>query len=1656
MKNRFTSLVLWLTLLCGGGYAPGAWAQTVIFNASPSAQPGEAISLQGSFSANAKVFLAAGSGSPVAAPILTQMAGQATVQVPSNLGLNLYQVWIEDGGQRSPAVFVNQARGQHFDSPEVAPGGRMRLFGRNLQLGGGGAQVRFVGAGGGDAQVDASQSDAYTLTFNAPGSLQAGTTYQVVVSNGRGGETTVDQKVKAISGGTDYFGLNVGWAPKINYYNNVYNVRTDGRLSRKATGNGNTDDHDAIQEAIDKAAGDGGGIVYLPAGTYKIAQGGGASLLMRNRVVVRGASKDQTTIKFGYGWPSSDKWGIIWDNTQQAGLVDLSMINVNESGNWTQNMTGKGTEVFMQRIRFDMNRGDWLWWANSDKLVMANSDFVQGVNPNAGYHGPIQLNDCSNFVVNNNNFTYAVDGLNLNGAHEGVFENNRVYRDGSARYPSSLVNHVLILNFAQNVAIVNNLFKVINGPAQNSNDGETIIAEGGGSGGGREDEECGTVSAAWGNMLQDNGKGWRQPRRHPVVAIVSGSGMGQWRNITSRNGNTLTLDRAWDVVPGSGTRYAIFNWGSRNWLVKGNTMEGNRRGITLYQNATTDVAIVDNKLINSGSIDLMPFQGDAGYQQFVPVYNTQIVGNNVAGTDGSNGVFIGVHTAQHLQAKTFGTSVVNLEVRGNTVTAHTPNIPAVVDDEFPEGYLNYLQFQQGGSRYNDEQIPAILGTIFQNNTAINCDNALYLNSGSYGTLICNTNLINTRNLVQDNRLIGVNHTSIGTASCMGSTVMALRTPENPDNTETGLTYKYYEGYWNHMPDVSTLSPLKAGNVNSFELGMRQRDYGYLVQYSGFIAVPADGQYTFFSNSDDGSRLYIGSTMVIDNDGPHEEKEKAGSIGLKAGIHAFTAEYWQSAGSQIFDVSYLGPGVPKQPMTSSVMRRASATAGAGLRTPENPASTTAGLDYKYMQGNWNQIPDFSASTPDKTGTTLFFDLSPRQRGTNYAMQYTGYVTVPTDGQYTFFTGSDDGSKLYIGSTLVVDNDGLHGYTEKSGTIGLKAGTHAITVSYLQGTGGQTLDVSYLGPNITKQAVPASALRRSTIVPLAAELRAPENPSNTTNGLDYNYYEGYWNQVPDVSGTSPIKTGVASSFNLNERQRNYSYSMRYTGYITVPTDGRYTFFTGSDDGSQLFIGSTLVVDNDGMHSYREESGTIGLQAGTHAITITYVQGAGGQTLDVSYLGPNINKQEIPASAFRRTATGGSTAGLRTPENPANTVGGLTFKYYEGYWNQVPNFSSLTPMSSGWAATANLDGRQRDSNYALQYTGYITVPTDGQYTFTTGSDDGSQLFIGSQLVVDNDGMHSYREQSGAIGLKAGTHAITITYVQGSGGQTLNVSYVGPNMTKQTIPASAYRRTINLRTPENPANAVAGLDYKYYEGYWNQLPNFNTINPKKTGTASTFDLSQRQRDYSYAIQYTGYITVPTDGQYTFTTGSDDGSQLFIGSQLVVDNDGLHAYREQSGAIGLQAGTHAITVAFLQGAGDQNLYVSYLDPNQVRQTVLTPFLRRVPGNSLAPTTSSRSSSSVAGGTADAQLQDNPNALNVYPNPSQGAFTVEFTSTATQAATLTLTDALGRQVQQQRVPVQAGFNQVPVQMTNAAEGIYQLSLVGTNGQRQVQKVVIKH
>ncbi|MEI9910374.1 MAG: PA14 domain-containing protein [Bacteroidota bacterium] len=107
-------------------------------------------------------------------------------------------------------------------------------------------------------------------------------------------------------------------------------------------------------------------------------------------------------------------------------------------------------------------------------------------------------------------------------------------------------------------------------------------------------------------------------------------------------------------------------------------------------------------------------------------------------------------------------------------------------------------------------------------------------------------------------------------------------------------------------------------------------------------------------------------------------------------------------------------------------------------------------------NINLISSFTTAMVSE-GITGVISLAKKQRNEKFAFEFSGYIKINKDGFYTFYTVSDDGSKLYIEDTEVVDNDGNHGAEEKSGKAALKKGWHKIKVTYYDSGGGNDLKV-----------------------------------------------------------------------------------------------------------------------------------------------------------------------------------------------------------------------------------------------------------------------------------------------------------------------------------------------------------------------------------------------------------------------------------------------------------------------------------------------------------------------------------------------------------------------------------------------------------------------
>ena len=135
-------------------------------------------------------------------------------------------------------------------------------------------------------------------------------------------------------------------------------------------------------------------------------------------------------------------------------------------------------------------------------------------------------------------------------------------------------------------------------------------------------------------------------------------------------------------------------------------------------------------------------------------------------------------------------------------------------------------------------------------------------------------------------------------------------------------------------------------------------------------------------------------------------------------------------------------------------------------------TKPGWRYRYYEGAFTSAqPGFGNATLVREGTLESLDGLPEHRADDFGFDFTGLFEIEVAGNYTFWTWSDDGSNLWIDGRKVVENDGDHAPTERSGEIYLAAGSHEMVVAMYEHGGGEELRVEWQTPSGERERLPA---------------------------------------------------------------------------------------------------------------------------------------------------------------------------------------------------------------------------------------------------------------------------------------------------------------------------------------------------------------------------------------------------------------------------------------------------------------------------------------------------------------------------------------------------------------------------------------------------------
>jgi len=96
------------------------------------------------------------------------------------------------------------------------------------------------------------------------------------------------------------------------------------------------------------------------------------------------------------------------------------------------------------------------------------------------------------------------------------------------------------------------------------------------------------------------------------------------------------------------------------------------------------------------------------------------------------------------------------------------------------------------------------------------------------------------------------------------------------------------------------------------------DEQFYIRWTGVIKIAKDGKYKLYTESDDGSRVFIDGKQVVDNGGLHAMEEKEGEVELKAGNHDIKVEFFENGGEAGCKLSWSGEGVEKQIIPASAL------------------------------------------------------------------------------------------------------------------------------------------------------------------------------------------------------------------------------------------------------------------------------------------------------------------------------------------------------------------------------------------------------------------------------------------------------------------------------------------------------------------------------------------------------------------------------------------------------------------------------------------------------------------------------------------------------------------------------------------------------------------
>lgn len=146
-------------------------------------------------------------------------------------------------------------------------------------------------------------------------------------------------------------------------------------------------------------------------------------------------------------------------------------------------------------------------------------------------------------------------------------------------------------------------------------------------------------------------------------------------------------------------------------------------------------------------------------------------------------------------------------------------------------------------------------------------------------------------------------------------------------------------------------------------------------------------------------------------------------------------------------------------------------------------------------------------------------------------------------------------------------------------------------------------------------------------------------------------------------------------------------------------------------------------------------------------------------------------------------GEVASYLLKETKAEPV--MRYEYFEGGWETLPDFSTLTPKTSGFTSEISVAVSDAKDQFALRFESNLHLAKDAQYKFWLASDDASRLLIDGKEVIRHDGVHAASTKSAEVQLPAGPHALVVEYCEWYGEEELSLEISSSELERRPLNA-------------------------------------------------------------------------------------------------------------------------------------------------------------------------------------------------------------------------------------------------------------------------------